>query len=150
MGLLQSHQGHKGGDVVEGVEGEIIPELERYLRKESRLAHALAHKWLGVDAGENGKGAKVGEALTWVKEAQTRLQEMEDGKVREKMKGLSFGKGSEKKKEERKARQGRVERELEDVKAWVRAYSRMNDTVSPEADGANDRSLSSLYLLYPA
>jgi hypothetical protein len=133
-GLLRSHTDppRKGKSVesVEGVEGEVIPELKRYLRKESALASALAHKWLGVDAGENGKGQKVGEAVAWVKEAQSRLEELEDGKVREKMKGLSFGKGSEKKKEERKARQGRVERELVDIAAWVRAYTRMNDTVS--------------------
>lgn len=112
------------------VEGEVIPALKRYLRKESALALALAQKWLGADAGENGKGAKVGEALAWVKDAEKRLEEMEDGKVREKMKGLSgIGKGSERKKEERKARKGRVERELDDIRAWVRAYSRLNDTV---------------------
>lgn len=112
------------------VEGEVIPELKRYLRKESILASGLARKWIGVDAGENGKGAKTGEALAWVKDAQARLQELEDGAVREKMKGLSFGKGSEKRKEERKARKGRLERELDDVGAWIKSYQRMNDTVS--------------------
>jgi hypothetical protein len=114
----------------DAVEGEVISQLKRYLRKESLLASALAHKWLGVDAGENGKGARVGEAVAWVKEAQGRLEELEDGKVREKMKGLALGRGNERKKEERKARKGRIERELEDTAAWMRAYTRMNDTVS--------------------
>lgn len=112
------------------LETEPIPELSRYLRKESLVASAFAHKWLGVDAGENGKGQKVGEALALVKEAQARLEELEGGKVREKMKGLSLGKNSEKKKDERKARKGRIERELDDVAAWIRSYARMNDTVS--------------------
>lgn len=113
----------------DAVEGDATPELKRYLRKESILAAGLARKWLGVDVGENGKGAKVGEALSWVKDAQSRLQDLEDGTVREKMKGLSFGKGSDKKKEERKARKGRLERELDDISAWVRSYQQMNDTV---------------------
>lgn len=131
-GLLRSHTATKGVD--EGVDGEIIPELKRYLRKESLLASALAYKWLGVDAGENSKGVKIGEAVCWMKESQGRLEELEDGKVREKMKGLSFGRGSDKKKEERKARRGRVERELEDVQAWLKSYVRMNDTVSLPRD----------------
>lgn len=114
----------------EEVDGDLVPELSRYLRKEHLIAAAQSLKWHGVDAGENGKGQKVGEALAWVKEARSRLEELEDGKLREKMKGLSFGKGREKKKEERKARQGRVEREGEDLDAWIRAYQRMNDTVS--------------------
>ncbi|TYJ53010.1 pH-response regulator protein palC [Cryptococcus floricola] len=114
----------------DAVEGEVIPQLKRYLTKESRLALALAHKWLAVDVGENSKGAKIGEALAWVKDAQSRLEELEDGKVRERLKGLSLGKSGERKKEERKARKGRVERELEVVKAWGKTYQKMNDTVS--------------------
>ncbi|ORY35594.1 hypothetical protein BCR39DRAFT_461419 [Naematelia encephala] len=114
----------------DNVEGEVIAPFKRYLRKESQLAEALAHKWLGVDAGENSKGSRIGEAVAWTRDAQTRLSEMEDGAVREKMKALGLGKGNERKKEERKARKGRVERELEDVQAWVRVYTRMNDTVS--------------------
>jgi hypothetical protein len=87
-----------------------------------------------VDAGENGKGQRVGEALAWVKEARGRLEELEDGKLRDKMKGLSFGKNKEKVKEERRNRRGRVEREVEDAEAWIRAYQKMNDTVSTTPD----------------
>ncbi|WVR07500.1 pH-response regulator protein palC [Kwoniella sp. DSM 27419] len=114
----------------ESVEGEISPPVKRYLRKESQLALALAHKWLGIDCGENGKGSKVGEAVSWTKDALSRLEEMEDSKMRDRVKGLSLGKGSDRKKEERRARKGRVEREVEDTKAWVRAYTKMNDTVA--------------------
>jgi len=116
-------------DEADRLEGDITPSLKRYLRKESLLASALAHKWLGVDAGENGKGAKVGEAIAWMKEAKIKLAELEDSAVREKMKGLGVGRANERKKEERRSRKGRVERELEDVGAWLRAYTKMNDTV---------------------
>lgn len=112
------------------IDGEVIPSLKRYLRKESQLAQALAHKWLGVDVGESGMGQTVGEALSWTQDALARLEEMEDGKMRETMKGLGLGKGNERKKEARKARKGRVERELEDVKGWVGNYKQLNGTVS--------------------
>lgn len=116
--------------VDDSVEGDIIPLFKRYLRKESILASGLARKWLGVDAGENGKGAKTGEAVAWMKDAQVRLEELEGNAMREKMKGLSFGKDKERKRDERMARKGRLERELEVVAAWLRTYQRMNDTVS--------------------
>lgn len=113
----------------DSAEGELNAGFKRYLKKEAMLSQALAHKWLGVDAGENGKGARIGEAIAWCKDAQTRLQVMEDGAVREKMKGLGIGKSNDRKKEERRARKGRVKRDLEDVGAWVKTYTRQNDTV---------------------
>lgn len=114
----------------DAAESDVIPDLKRYLRKEALVSSALAYKWLGVDAGENGKGAKVGEALAWVMEARGRLAQLEDGKVEAKMKGLSIGRGAERRKEARKARQGRIEREIADADAWVSSYKKMNDTVS--------------------
>lgn len=118
-------------DELESMEVDITISLKRYLRKESLLASALALKWLGVDAGENGKGARVGEAVAWVREAKSKLEELEDGALKEKMKGLGMGKANERKKEERRARKGRVERELDDLAAWSRSYSRLNETVGP-------------------
>jgi hypothetical protein len=74
-------------------------------------------------------------------------QDMEDGALREKMKGFGIGKSNEKRKEERKARKGRVERDLEDVIAWVKSYTRQNDTVSRrERVAAHGRSPFSPYL----
>lgn len=118
-------------DEPDSVEGEVIPGFKRYLRKESMLSLALAHKWLGVDVGENGKDSrsKVGEAISWMKDALSRLEELEDSAVREKMKGLGIGKSNEKRKEERMARKSRVERDVEDVGAWLASYKRQNDSV---------------------
>lgn len=115
----------------DSAEGELLAGFKRYLKKEGLLSQALAHKWLGVDAGENGKGVRIGEAIALCKYSQARLEDMEDGAVREKMKGLGIGRGNEKRKEERKARKGRVERDLEDIGAWVKSYTRQNDTVRP-------------------
>lgn len=130
----------------DNAEGGLHAGFKRYLKKEALLSHALAYKWLGVDAGENGKGAKVGEAICLCRNAQSRLQDMEDGALREKMKGIGIGKSNEKRKEERKARQGRVERDLEDVTAWVKSYTRQNDSVSLcEHMLAHDRSRFSPY-----
>jgi hypothetical protein len=131
----------------DSAEGGLLAGFKRYLKKEALLSQALAHKWLGVDAGENGKGARVGEAICLCKSAQSRLQDMEDGALREKMKGFGIGKSNEKRKEERKARKGRVERDLEDVIAWVKSYTRQNDTVSRrERVAAHGRSPFSPYL----
>jgi hypothetical protein len=116
----------------DSAEGELLAGFKRYLKKEALLSQALAHKWLGVDAGENGKGARIGEAIALCKYAQSRLQDMEDGAMREKMKGMGIGKSNEKRKEERRARKGRVERDLEDVSAWIKSYTRQNDTVSQD------------------
>lgn len=112
----------------EAADGNVIPELKRYLHKESLLSSALAYKWLGVDTGE-GKSSKTGEAIAWITEARSRLAELEDSKVSEKMKGLNIGRGSERRKEARKVRQGRVEREVADAEAWIKSYKKVNETV---------------------
>lgn len=124
----------------DSADSDVLPELRRYLRKEAMIASALAHKWLGVDAGENAKPAKVGEALAWVNESRSRLAELEDGKVSDKMKRLGIGKSAERRNEARRARQGRVEREAADAEAWAAAYKKMNDSVG-------DYSLASVLML---
>ena len=129
--LFQRDKNKDNPEIEEVGEGEVIAPLQRYLRKESRLSSALARKWLAVDAGENSNGAKVGEALALLSDARERLEQLADSGMREKMKGLSLGRGNDKKKEERKARKGRVERELDDVKAWTASYQALNDKVSP-------------------
>ena len=106
---------------------ETIPTYLRYLKKEARLSAAQARKWLGIDAGES---SRVGEGVAWIKDAQSRLKELEDSKVREKMKDLTFGNDRETRQEVRKERKGRVEKEKEEVQAWLRAYTNMNDMVS--------------------
>lgn len=137
--LFKKSSGDKSALDADAADSDVIPELKRYLRKEALLSSALAHKWLGVDAGENGKPPRVGEALGWVMEARSRLSELEDGKVADKMKGLGIGKGVERRKEARKVRQDRIDREVEDTDAWVRAYQKMNDTVSEPTSSADYR-----------
>ncbi|BEJ13806.1 hypothetical protein CspHIS471_0309800 [Cutaneotrichosporon sp. HIS471] len=114
----------------DAAESDVIPDLKRYLRKEALLSSALAYKWLGVDVGENGKGNCVGEAIAWISEARERLAQLEDGKVEAKLKGLSIGRGAERRKEARKVRQGRIECETADADAWISSYKKMNDTVA--------------------
>ncbi|WVW85602.1 hypothetical protein I302_107640 [Kwoniella bestiolae CBS 10118] len=116
----------------EASEGEIITPLKRYLKKESLLSGALANKWLGIDLGENSKSStpKIGEAISYLRESLGRLEDLEDSKTREKIKGLSIGRNTERKKEERKSRRSRVEYEVEDTRAWVGSYVKMNDTVT--------------------
>lgn len=111
----------------DAVEGEVIPALKRYLVKESLLASALAHKWLGIDAGSD----KTGLAIAWLTEARKRVEVLEESKVREKMKGLSLGLGKDKKQKEevRRQRRGRVEWEKDGLDEWLKMLSRMNDTV---------------------
>ncbi|KAL7418813.1 hypothetical protein Q5752_006497 [Cryptotrichosporon argae] len=115
------------------VHDAVRPELCRYLRKEGLLAASLARKWMAVNAGENTKGAGIGEAIAWARDARASLGRLEDGRVREKVKAFGIGKSHDKKKEVRRERLGRVERELEDVDAWEAAYVKMNDAVSFQA-----------------
>lgn len=119
-----------GAPDTDAADSDVVPELARYLRKESLLASALGHKWLGIDAGENSKGGRVGEAITWTRVAASKLAELEDGKVADRMKGLGIGRGNERRKEARKVRQGRIDREIADTAAWVQSYTKLNDAVS--------------------
>lgn len=104
---------------------EVTPELRRYLADEAALHNALAHKWLGVDAGENGTTAQTGTAvgfLTWAK------KELED------LKGSGHGGvagigTSDREKEMHDARKTRLQKELEGVNVFLKGYKRMNDTM---------------------
>nr|XP_018261508.1 pH-response regulator protein palC [Kwoniella dejecticola CBS 10117]OBR83666.1 pH-response regulator protein palC [Kwoniella dejecticola CBS 10117] len=126
--LLKANSSSSSSIEVDSVEGEMIVELKRYLKKENQLSMALAYKWLGIDSAE-GKSQKLGEGIAFVKESLFRLEDMESSKMKSGIKNLSI-KNSEKKKEERKNRVGRLEREIEDTKAWLRSYTKLNDTVA--------------------
>ena len=109
---------------------EVVPELRRYLADEIALHHALAHKWLGVDAGENGGHAQTGVAVGFLAWAKKELEELKGG-------GGSgagavaagVGIGSEREKEMRDERRTRVHAELESVGVFLKGYKRMNDSV---------------------
>lgn len=104
---------------------EVVPELRRYLADEITLHNALAHKWLGVDAGESnqgsdGSGTAVG-FLTWAKKD---LDELKSGG------GGGITMASDREKIMRDARRARVHHELESVGVFLKGYKRMNDSVS--------------------
>lgn len=104
----------------DGAEGEVSTDIRRYLANEAAFHDALAHKWLGVDAGENGGDAGGGKAVAFVAWAKKELEELKDGR-----KGLSMGKDKEKKE----LRKGRIGEELEMTTTFLKHYKKMNDTV---------------------
>jgi len=89
------------------------------------MSSALAHKWLGVDAGESGgavgKTGKAGESVGWLRWSQAELEEMkkDSGSHR----GLSYISSASKERKER------VSEELQSVSAFLSHYQKMNDSV---------------------
>ncbi|KAK7048199.1 BRO1 domain-containing protein [Favolaschia claudopus] len=86
-------------------DGEVSTDLRRYLNEETVFHEALARKWLGVDAGENGGSDRGGDAvgfLTWAK------KELEDLKGRKK---------------------DRISEELNSVNVFLKHYKKINDSL---------------------
>lgn len=102
---------------------EISPDLRSYLSSEIHYTTALAHKWLGVDAGENGKQARAGEAVAFLALAKSELEEAKGGGIKGIGKGISGGWREKERKE-------RVTTELESVNVFLKYYKKMNDSVS--------------------
>ncbi|GJE92669.1 BRO1 domain-containing protein [Phanerochaete sordida] len=121
------------GGAQESSADEVVPELRRYLADEVLLHQALAHKWLGVDAGENtqqGAGTAVG-FLDW---ARKDLDELRGGAS-----GVHIGVATDRERDMREARKVRVQVEAESVGVFYKGYKRMNDSMSfqpvpPQAD----------------
>jgi hypothetical protein len=88
---------------------EVSAELRRYLADASVFHTALAHKWLGIDAGESGVREKGGEAVAWLLWAKKELEEM---------------------KESKRGRKERAAEELEGVGVFLKHYKKINDSVS--------------------
>ncbi|CDO68961.1 hypothetical protein BN946_scf184782.g9 [Trametes cinnabarina] len=103
---------------------EAAPELRRYLADEIALHNALAHKWLGVDAGEHGGTSEGGVAVGFLAWAKKELEELRGG-------SSSGGvMDNEREKEMRERRRARVQDELESTNTFLVGYKRMNDTMS--------------------
>ncbi|KAJ7134416.1 BRO1 domain-containing protein [Mycena epipterygia] len=86
-------------------DGEVSTDLRRYLNEETVFHDAMARKWLGVDAGENGGSDRGGDAvgfLTWAK------KELEELKGRKK---------------------DRVSDELDSVNVFLKHYKKVNDSL---------------------
>ncbi len=89
------------------------------------MSSALAHKWLGVDAGEVGgavgKTGKAGESVGWLRWAKTELEDLK--KDSGSHHGLSYISSASKERKER------VSEELQSVSAFLNHYQKMNDSV---------------------
>jgi hypothetical protein len=102
---------------VKGSEGsaEVCADVKRYLTEERAFHAALAHKWLGVDAGEgtgtsrNGAGEAVG-FLAW---ARKELDELKGGLA-------ALG---------NKEKKAKVSDEYESVNVYYKYYKKVNDSV---------------------
>lgn len=116
---LKSSKDHDD-DAVGGV--EVSGELRRYLADQSTLHAALAHKWLGVDAGESKGEARAGEAVGWLAWARKELEEIKDG-------GAKALAGS-REKDMRESRKGAVTEEAQAVEVFWKHYKKLNDSVS--------------------
>ncbi|KAG2055302.1 hypothetical protein BDR06DRAFT_954048 [Suillus hirtellus] len=99
---------------------EVCVELRRYLADASAFHTALAHKWLGVDAGESGVHEKGGEAVAWLLWAKKELEDMKES-------GLGIAAGRDR---EKRGRKGRVADELESVGVFLAHYKKINDSLT--------------------
>lgn len=111
-----------------GHSGEVSADLLKYLEKETKFHSAIAHKWLGVDAGETSKPGKGGEAVGFLKWAQQELEDLHTPRLSK----LGIGRDGTKDQEQdgkRKHRKARTEKELKSVKAFLDHYRKINDSV---------------------
>lgn len=100
---------------------EVAPELRRYFSEEAAFHAALARKWLGVDAGENGGTSKGGVAVGFLAWAKKDLEDLKSGI------GVM---GTDREKEMRERRRDKIVEELESVTVFLKGYQKINDTVS--------------------
>lgn len=99
---------------------EVCVELRRYLADTSTFHAALAHKWLGVSAGESAVQEKGGEAVAWLLWAKKELEDIKDGGL-----GIAVGRDREK-----RGRKGRVADELDSVGVFLKHYKKINDSLT--------------------
>ena len=99
-------------------DGDVSSDLRRYLANEATVALGLAHKWLGVDAGESG--SRAGHAVAFLKLAKGELEGLKDAG-----KKVLLGKGSDNQKPKR----NRIANELDSVTTFLKNYQKLNDSV---------------------
>lgn len=102
--------------------GGVAHALRAYLNNETAMHTALAHKWLGIDAGENGGSDKGGEAVGWLTWAKKELEASRDASKG--VKGIAIGKD-----EAKGLRKGRVADELATLSLFLKHYKKTNDSV---------------------
>ncbi|KAJ7645544.1 BRO1 domain-containing protein [Mycena polygramma] len=90
---------------ISSADGEISADLRRYLNEETVFHDALARKWFGVDAGENGGSARGGDAVGFLIWAKKELEELKGRK------------------------KDRVSDELDSVNVFLKHYKKVNDSL---------------------
>ncbi|KAJ7644282.1 BRO1 domain-containing protein [Roridomyces roridus] len=88
-------------------DGEVSADLRRYLNDETSFHDAMAHKWLGVDAGENGGTDRGGDAVGFLVWAKKELEELKGGRKKD----------------------ARVSGELDTVGVFLKHYKKINDSL---------------------
>ncbi|KAG6891493.1 hypothetical protein C0992_005632 [Termitomyces sp. T32_za158] len=102
--------------------GEVSADLRKYLADQTALYSALAHKWLGVEAGEKGGTQRGGEAVGFMTWAKKELQELKNGS-----KSIKLARGGDKDiKDDLKQK---IVDELESVEVFHRYYKKINDSL---------------------
>lgn len=102
---------------------EVAPSLRHYLSDSADFCSALAHKWLGVDAGENGSVTQAGVAVGFLAWAKDELEELRGANRL----GANFDK-------DRREARGRlkedVDQELASVGVYHKYYKKLNDSLN--------------------
>ncbi|TCD68285.1 hypothetical protein EIP91_011251 [Steccherinum ochraceum] len=114
--------------VDQGESHEVVPELRRYLADETAYHNAMAHKWLGVDAGENGGTSKGGIAVGFLVWANSELEELKSGSLSQG--GVAAIGFTDRERDIRESRKAKVIMELERTDTFLKGYKRLNDTVA--------------------
>lgn len=104
----------------------VSEDLTKFLADAVAMHTAMAHKWLGVDAGENHIDTKGGEAVGYLAWAKKELEDLKDGGTK--------GGGKEEGKDGKKERKESVVGELESVALFLRHYKKLNDSVRLRRD----------------
>lgn len=115
----------------EGASG-VNPALRHYLADNGNLHAALAHKWLGVDAGENGGAQKAGFAVAFLAWSKSSLESLLSSSSSDhSLPSLPSADKlkSQEKKDLRNRFKEEVKKELEDVKTFYKYYKKMNDSL---------------------
>lgn len=108
-----------------GREGDdVAPGLRHYLADSSALCNALAHKWLGVDGGENGGTSQGGIAVAFLGWAKSELEDLRDGR-----RGLGAVGLDKDKRETRGRMKDRITEELDGIVVFWKHYKKMNDSL---------------------
>ncbi|KAJ7505496.1 BRO1 domain-containing protein [Mycena galericulata] len=86
-------------------DGEVSTDLRRFLSEETAFHDAMARKWLGVDAGENGGTDRGGDAVGFLIWAKKELEDMKGRKT------------------------DRISDELDSVNVFLKHYKKVNDSL---------------------